>query len=100
MSQGWKKSQRKYPQWLPAVIDYMKEQGEPVSIKRIIAETKTYRHNTVRGGEKVRTTLLCKSRACPDPRAVAYEFRIKKIPYIQEQKGRLYYLEDGYEIED
>ena len=98
MSKGWKKSQRKYPQWLPAVIDYMREQDEPVSVKRIIAETKTYRHHTMKNGKAERTTLLCKSRACPEPRTVAYEFRIRKIPYIQDKKCRLYYLEDDYEI--
>lgn len=81
-------------------MDYMREEKEPRSVRRILAETKTYRHNTVKDGEKVRTTLLCKSRACPEPRQVAYEFRIRKIPYIQSRSCREYYLGEGYEIEN
>lgn len=100
MTKGWKKSQRKRPQWWKSVVAYMKEQEEPVSIRQIIGNAKTYRHNTVKNGERVRQTLLCKSRACPDMKAVQYEFRIRKIPYVQDRKCRLYYVEDDYEIED
>ena len=100
MSKHWKKSQRKQPQWWPSVMAYLQEQQEPVSIRQIIGNAKTYRHNTVRNGKKVRETLLCKSRACPDMKANTYEFRIKKIPYVQDRKCRLYYLEEDYEIEN
>ena len=100
MAKGWKKSARKHPQWWGSVIEYLREQNEPVSIRNIIGNAKTYRHNTIKDGKKIRQTLLCKSRACPDVTGMAYVFRVRKIPYIEGRHGRLYYLEEGYEIED
>ena len=101
---GWRKSQRKNPSWWPAVIDYLKENSNydnPKPIKTIIAEAKTKRHGRERDGSKQRYYSLCASRICPQPRDIAYVFRIRKIPFHQPKKGaREYYLEENYEIED
>lgn len=92
MAKGYKKSERKNPHWWKSVVAYLEEQKEPVSIRNIIGNAKTFRHNRT-GGD--RDTLLCKSMICPLPRDVAYIFRVRKIPYVQGKVRRYYLGEDN-----